>query len=111
MDDFERDVLGAVIDRTPVAEALRAQAAHATVVRREADAGSVTTYFCVPADSPRIDPPELTTGDRVAVEGLAAAAYAEITIHNGWLDSLMVSADGEPWPAQPRVARGTAPGA
>lgn len=108
VDDFEREVLGAVIGRTPVADALRAQAAHATVVRREADAGSLTTYFCVPADSPRIDPPELTTGGSVRVEGLAGAAYAEITIHNGWLDSLMVSAAGEPWPTTPRVA---APGA
>jgi hypothetical protein len=109
VDEFERDVLGTVIDRTPMADALRAQAAHATVVRREADVGSVTTYFCVPADSPRIDPPELTDGAHVAVEGLRGTAYAEVTIHNGWLDSLMVSAVGEPWPAHPRVARGGAP--
>ena len=109
MDDFERDVLRAVIGGTPVADALRAQAARATVVRREADAASVTTYFCVPADSPRIEPGELTTGGAVAVEGLAAAAYAEITVHNGWLDSLMVGAAGEPWPPNPRVARTAAP--
>ena len=85
---FERAVVAAVAGTTPLAEVLRAHAAHATVVRRERDDAAHTTYVCVPADSTVIAPGELVLGERVEVDG--RAAYAEVVVHHGWLDSLVV---------------------
>ena len=108
-DAFEHALLDAIAAATPHADALRAQARRAAVVRRDQAADGRTTYLCVAADTPRLADGELSRSIRLTLADAAdVSGVAELTVHNGWLDSLSVSVTGGPFPADPRLGDVTA---
>ena len=102
LDAFERALLEAIAGISTHAATLRAQVAGAAVVGRETDATGRTTYLCVAATAPRLSDGELTLRATVGLVGAPDAA-AELTLHNGWLDSLYAGATGGEFPAEPRL--------
>ena len=106
LDAFERALLEAIASASPHAATLVAQTAGAAVVGRETDEVGRTTYLCVAATAPRLADGELTLRVTAGLDADVAAA-AELTLHNGWLDSLYVGVASGAFPADPRLVRVT----
>jgi hypothetical protein len=99
LDGFERALLDAMAGLSGELAAIRAQVADAHVVRRDRSPEAWTTYLCVAAGTPRLADGELSLTARVTLDG-GVEASAELAVHNGWLDSLVVSG---PIPDEPRI--------
>ena len=58
--------------------------------------------LCVAADTPRLPDGELSASARFELDA-GIAGWAELAVHNGWLDSLTMGTDAGAWPDKPRL--------
>ena len=102
MEQLERAIMsGLLANETPVADALRAQWAEATVARREYSGVGFFTHFAVAPSCPMAVPANLEIGDEIRLEGMGETVGVQLFVRDGVLSMLEGFTHTQAWPEHP----------